>query len=133
MKLRRLEINALPGIEPGFCIDNLGPGVNVVHGPNAVGKSSLSRALGHLLYPSAQRDRGVRLKAELDGETDEHFPEIHDYEIRQTDDGYVLINRTADGRTQDFTDLVFHGGPIRPNLFMCSRAAVKPQKTPWAV
>ena len=66
MKLRRLEISALPGIEPGFDVESVGPGINVVHGPNAVGKSSLSRALGHLLYPHPTRDRGVRLRAEFD-------------------------------------------------------------------
>ena len=65
MQLRRLEIIALPGIEPGFSIDRFGPGINVVHGPNAIGKSSLGRALRHLLYPHPQRDQGVRLKAEF--------------------------------------------------------------------
>ena len=49
MHLRRLTINALPGIEPGFTFEATYPGVTIVTGPNAIGKSSLTRALGHLL------------------------------------------------------------------------------------
>jgi len=47
----------------------------------------------------------------LEPETREHYPELHDYLIRETDKGWRLENRTRDGRTQVFTDLVFHGGP----------------------
>ena len=49
MHLRRLSIRALPGIEPGFTFEPAGDGVNVVTGPNAIGKSSLARALQYLL------------------------------------------------------------------------------------
>jgi SAM-dependent methyltransferase len=45
------------------------------------------------------------------GETVEHFPELHHYAIEDRRGKPVLVNRTADGRTQEFTDLVFHGGP----------------------
>jgi hypothetical protein len=45
------------------------------------------------------------------GETVEHFPELHDYEIVERDGGHVLRNTTRDGRVQERTDLVFHGGP----------------------
>lgn len=47
----------------------------------------------------------------LQGETVEHFPELHDYRLEQRNGRFVLINRTADGRQQIFQDLVFHGGP----------------------
>jgi SAM-dependent methyltransferase len=47
----------------------------------------------------------------LDGETVEHYPELHEYTIEKRGETYVLVNRTADGRTQEFSDLVFHGGP----------------------
>jgi hypothetical protein len=47
----------------------------------------------------------------LESETVEHFPELHEFEIRQREGGHVLVNRTIDGRTQEFTELVFHGGP----------------------
>jgi len=46
-----------------------------------------------------------------DGETVEHFPELHDYEIVVRDGGHVLRNTTRDGRLMEHTDLVFHGGP----------------------
>jgi len=46
-----------------------------------------------------------------EGETREHFPELHDYEILEPGTpGAVLRNRTRDGRVQEFRELVFHGG-----------------------
>jgi len=47
----------------------------------------------------------------LDPDTVEHFPDLHDYRLVEADGGWRLENRTADGREQTFTDLVFHGGP----------------------
>jgi SAM-dependent methyltransferase len=47
----------------------------------------------------------------LDGETVEHFPELHDYTIDKRGESYVLVNRTADGRIVEHSNLVFHGGP----------------------
>jgi SAM-dependent methyltransferase len=47
----------------------------------------------------------------LEPETAEHFPELHDYRLVETHQGWLLENRTADGRAQVYTDLVFHGGP----------------------
>jgi SAM-dependent methyltransferase len=47
----------------------------------------------------------------LDPETREHFPDLHDYRLVEVDGAWRLENRTADGRTQVFTDLTFHGGP----------------------
>ena len=46
----------------------------------------------------------------LAGDTIEHFPELHDYRLTELPEGWRLENRTADGRHQTFTDLVFHGG-----------------------
>ena len=40
MKLTRLEIIRLPGIQPGFALEDIAPGINVVVGPNASGKSN---------------------------------------------------------------------------------------------
>jgi SAM-dependent methyltransferase len=47
----------------------------------------------------------------LDAETVEHFPDLHDWRIEVEDGRHVLLNRTRDGRSQRFADLVFHGGP----------------------
>jgi len=41
----------------------------------------------------------------------EHFPDLHDYRIVEHDGVRTLVNRTPDGRVQEFRDLVFHGGP----------------------
>ena len=46
----------------------------------------------------------------LTANTIEHFPELHDYRLVESTDGWQLENRTVDGRDQTFTDLMFHGG-----------------------
>jgi SAM-dependent methyltransferase len=46
-----------------------------------------------------------------DGETVEHFPELHDYEIALRDGEHVVRNTTRDGRLEEHRGLVFHGGP----------------------
>lgn len=56
MRLTRLKIRQLPGIEPGFELSSMGAGVNLVTGPNAIGKSSLIRALRYLLAPASSGD-----------------------------------------------------------------------------
>lgn len=45
-----------------------------------------------------------------DGETREHFPDLHDFRIVETKGKRFLYNRTAGGEEQIFDDLVFHGG-----------------------
>jgi len=60
MKLRRIEIQRLPGIDEPFALPTgeagedagrrLGSGVHVIVGPNAIGKSSLCRAVAALLW-----------------------------------------------------------------------------------
>lgn len=62
----------------------------------------------------------------LEAATREHFPDLHDWSVAETDDVWTLTNRTADGREQTFRDLVFHGGPgstLEMRLF--SRAALE--------
>jgi SAM-dependent methyltransferase len=48
---------------------------------------------------------------ELDGETVEHFPSLHDSSLVQLRSGYVLVNRTIEGKLECFENLDFHGGP----------------------
>lgn len=66
MRLKRLKINALPGIEPGFEFAPDGSGLIIVIGPNASGKSSLIRALAHLLQPQGGDPPALSLEAEFD-------------------------------------------------------------------
>jgi SAM-dependent methyltransferase len=48
----------------------------------------------------------------LDAETCEHYPSLHDYQVRQQKNGeWVLENVTREGVKETFRDLVFHGGP----------------------
>jgi len=44
-------------------------------------------------------------------ETEEHFPDLHDYKIVERNGRSVLINRTISGHIQEYRDLRFHGGP----------------------
>ena len=46
----------------------------------------------------------------LDGNTLEHFPDLHDYFIDDQGDSPVLKNLTIDGKRQEFENLIFHGG-----------------------
>ena len=62
----------------------------------------------------------------LEPDTREHFPELHDWSLAETDGIWTLTNRTRDGRDQTFSDLVFHGGPgstLEMRVF--SRAALE--------
>jgi SAM-dependent methyltransferase len=47
----------------------------------------------------------------VDGETREHFPEIQQFSVEERNSSWFLIGVTPDGRTKEFTDLTFHGGP----------------------
>ena len=67
MYLRRLNIHSLPGIKPGFMFEPGSDKVNIVAGPNAIGKSSLIRALKYLLADVDPRNDppGLHLEGEL--------------------------------------------------------------------
>lgn len=45
-----------------------------------------------------------------EGETVEHFPNLHQFDIREIDGKRVLHNVTRDGQHETFENLVFHGG-----------------------
>ena len=78
MRITRLDVRRLPGIDAPFIVEDLAPGLNVVLGPNASGKTSLRRAVLATLWPGAHglrpvhvvslwEDAGAELRAELDG------------------------------------------------------------------
>ena len=68
MRFKNLHIEKLPGIRPGFSLEAIGSGVNLVVGPNASGKTSLCRAVRALLYADEQPDSFVQLEAEVEDE-----------------------------------------------------------------
>lgn len=47
----------------------------------------------------------------VEGETKEHFPELHQYSVQKRGNNFVVLNKTSDGRNQEFTEVTFHGGP----------------------
>ena len=67
-----INIREMPGFETGgFAIENLASGMNIIYGPNASGKSSLSRAMGMLLRSADEHGDDCSLvgKLTVDGET----------------------------------------------------------------
>jgi SAM-dependent methyltransferase len=48
---------------------------------------------------------------ELEGDTVEHFPHLHDWSVVRLRSGSVLVNRTSAGHLETFENLDFHGGP----------------------
>ncbi len=51
-----------------------------------------------------------RVPYSKEGETREHFAQLHDYQLIERDGNHVLRNVTRDGVEQIFDHLVFHGG-----------------------
>lgn len=46
----------------------------------------------------------------LQGDTQEHFPNLNEFKLETRDGKRILINRTRDGDIEEFSELVFHGG-----------------------
>jgi len=51
VKITRITIHRLPGIERPFRIERIAPGLNIILGPNGSGKSSLCRVIRQTLWP----------------------------------------------------------------------------------
>ena len=64
MILKRLAINRLPGIDEPFEIEAAGQGIQVIFGPNGIGKSSISRAVEGLYW----QERGSSRQTSVSGE-----------------------------------------------------------------
>ena len=70
MKLRRLHIGRLPGIDESFTLEDFADGFHVIVGPNGIGKSSLCRAMRPLLWRDLGSSEHMTVSAlfERDGE-----------------------------------------------------------------
>jgi len=53
-----LHVRRAPGCEGGWSLRGLGPGINVIFGPNASGKTTTARAITAVLWPSTASPRG---------------------------------------------------------------------------
>jgi uncharacterized protein YhaN len=91
---KSIEIRRMPGFPKGdLKIDDLSPGVNIIYGPNASGKTTLGRAIQRLLRPTDRPHGNVSLRTEfeLNG-----IPMSLDYDM-----GHVKCQKLADGADID--------------------------------
>ena len=91
---KSIEIRRMPGFPKGDLeVDDLCPGVNVVYGPNASGKTTLGRAIHRLLRPTDPPHGNVSLRTtfELNG-----IPMSLDYDM-----GHTKCQKLADASDID--------------------------------
>lgn len=87
MRLLELRVSSLPGVEQGFSIEAFAPGVNIVLGPNASGKSRMAHALRCLLDPSASKGEPVHVAARFDDDGVERTAERLNDQVHWRADG----------------------------------------------
>ena len=80
LAIRRVGIDRKAGIDRPFGIDRLSPGINVIHGPNAMGKSRTSQAIQALIWPELA-ENGAVIRGELgvagsNWEVESHYSRI---------------------------------------------------------
>jgi len=63
VRLKRIRLRRLPGIDPEFTLENLGEGVNVIVGPNGSGKTSLCKAMVAMLWPGRNSSKKLELES----------------------------------------------------------------------
>ncbi len=93
----RVDIRRMPGFDTrGFSVSDLSSGVNIVYGPNASGKTTLSRAVALLLSARESKTRSVSLGAQVQvqGET------------RVLDCNHGRFTAQVDGREVDYQPFV---------------------------
>lgn len=67
MYFRKIDIRRMPGFETnGFTLDSLSPGINLVYGPNASGKSTTARAIQLILWPGTMKSTAPSVIGLLD-------------------------------------------------------------------
>ena len=65
MKLRRLHVRRMPGIDDGFVVEHLSDGATLIVGPNGAGKTTICRAYRAAMWPTAEPDETIAVEAEL--------------------------------------------------------------------
>lgn|SRR6266511_4808519 len=60
----------------------------------------------------------ITVPCTLDERTEEHYPDLHEYEIFDFNARPILVNRTIDGRWEVFEEPVFHGEEAEGGLEM---------------
>jgi energy-coupling factor transporter ATP-binding protein EcfA2 len=63
--ISRLALRRLPGLTKPFELTSFSPGLNVVYGPNASGKTTTARAIGALLWPHTAWSGSISLAGQF--------------------------------------------------------------------
>ncbi len=66
MKIRNITVNRLPGIDRQFSIDDIGDGIQILHGPNGIGKSSIGLAVESIFWEGAYGGQSILVNASFD-------------------------------------------------------------------
>lgn len=77
MRVKRIDILASKGINPGFEVDGFDAHLTIIEGRNESGKSTLAGAIRALLWPDRHQSLRARGEFELDGKTFHSFVDVH--------------------------------------------------------
>ena len=92
MKLNRLTIKLLPGIDQAFEIKTKGTGLHVIFGPNGIGKSSICRAMESLYWDDRCQARQTWVSAEFDIDGEIWLGSREGSQMQWQRDGQISIN-----------------------------------------
>ncbi len=74
---QEVDVKRMPGIDPpGITLDEVSQGINVIHGPNAAGKTMLARAILTLLWPDHTRSSDVLVRGTFTTGDEDWFVEV---------------------------------------------------------
>ncbi len=114
MILKRLRIDRLPGIDQPFEIESPGSGVHVIFGPNAIGKSSVCRAIEAIYWADRGPTERISVSAQFEVDSEEWWAEREGSRLRwRTGDD----NRSPPG---------IPGSHYQHCFFLCLRDLIDP-------